>query len=440
MNPAGLFSYYCLERSMKLITYTTKYRLGGLQFKRVAEHLAAGLEGPVRCVAVESKKDLKQQFHEILEAGNEIDEFHFIGHSGMYGPMFGSVGYPEQFSPHEWKELQIPFAHGATAYFHCCRSARWFANFFADVFKVRTAGYHWYTTFSARKDRFKYDWKKEGPLYSIGCPGRKSHGLMGSVRKYLGGVAAEKWKFFDPEEASIERSYDEVAALYDDVFQDIRVRRDEWNWLTRHLQNSRSATVLDIGCGNGALLRALEHRIGEGIGVDVSKGLIDHANGHGHGGALSFHHIDGPALPLDVDSVDVVVSMLSFRYLDWDPIMHEIKRVLRPGGRFLVLDMVAAPVSISEYPKLIRCKMANFNQRKRDQRYAASLQKLVEHPAWKEMLKHNPMRSQHEMKWYLESRFPGQRSEIINVGWNSRILAFDSGDFSRVRNLDLSFP
>jgi len=35
------------------------------------------------------------------------------------------------------------------------------------------------------------------------------------------------------------------------------------------------------------------------------------------------------------------------------------------------------------------------------------------------MLKHNPIRSEHEMKWYLESRFPNKKVEKINIGWNS---------------------
>ena len=74
-------------------------------------------------------------FDDFKSTGKQIGEFHFIGHSGMYGPMYGTVKYPEQFSPYEIRNLDIPFANDAEAYFHCCRSARWFAPFFARTAK-----------------------------------------------------------------------------------------------------------------------------------------------------------------------------------------------------------------------------------------------------------------------------------------------------------------
>ena len=55
---------------------------------------------------------------------------------------------PEQFSPHEWRTLDLPFAPDGEAFFHACRSARWFAPFFARTFNVPASGFHWYTTVS----------------------------------------------------------------------------------------------------------------------------------------------------------------------------------------------------------------------------------------------------------------------------------------------------
>jgi hypothetical protein len=80
----------------------------------------------------------------------------------------------------------------------------------------------------------------------------------------------------------------------------------------------------------------------------------------------------------------------------------------------------------------------------RDQRsnakFNAALQKLVSHPDWKKMLEYNPIRSEHEMKWYLESRFPGQKMEILNMAWNSRIVAFDSGPVEKGIEVRLTYP
>ena len=128
-----------------VIVYTTRYRKGGALFPAVAETLAqekreAGVADEVVCRAVESKRDVLRVFVETRADRKEISEFHFVGHSGMYGPMFGTVAFPEQFSPYEWETMTIPFAPGASAFFHCCRSARWFAPYFARTFGVRAHG------------------------------------------------------------------------------------------------------------------------------------------------------------------------------------------------------------------------------------------------------------------------------------------------------------
>ena len=131
---------------------------------------------------------------------------------------------------------------------------------------------------------------------------------------------------------------------------------------------------------------------------------------------------------------------MSFRYLDWDPLLAEIKRVMRPGGKFLIIDMVTVPVAVAEYPRLIGDKLRTMKHQKANARFDAALQRLVSHPDWKKMLEYNPIRSEHEMKWYLESRFPGQKMEILNMAWHSRIVAFDSGPVENGIDAKLTYP
>ncbi len=428
---------------MILITYTTIYRSVGDKFERVAQTMTNeyAQRGEVDCRKIESKRDLKAIFHEYREQGLSIREFHFVGHSGMYGPMFGSEKYPEQFSPHEWKKLQIPFSNDARAYFHCCRSARWFANFFANTFGVETFGYYWYTSFSKKPDIFKKEWNSNNSaLYSVGCIGRKSHGLIGSMKKYSGFQPTEKMKSFRPQSGQ-DGSYDKVASLYGAVFQDIKVREDEWDWLSDHIGELAGKAILDVGCGNGALLKEFSSKAEKVIGVDASQELLQLARiMHAQTDKAEFYQVNGPKLPLDSNSVDVVTSLLSFRYLDWDPLMEEIKRVLKPGGKMLIIDMVAAPPGLKEYGTLIGSKFKHYKHRKKYPAYYSALTKLVNHPDWKTMLKYNPIRSEHEMKWYLESRFPGQKVDTINIGYHSRVIAFDTGDFQKINNLNLTYP
>ena len=211
-------------------------------------------------------------------------------------------------------------------------------------------------------------------------------------------------------------------------------------WLSEHLPDAPGLRVLDLGCGNGALLEALGPRIGSGVGVDVSGAMIELASARNAGEDMEFHVVDGPKLPLPDQSVDVVVSLLSFRYLDWDPVMNEIRRVLRPGGRLLVVDMVTAPLTMGEVPRFLLAAGRTLIQQQGDRRFRAALKNLVSDPRWQTMVSYNPIRAQHELVWYLESRFPGRRVEVLNVGRHARVLAFDSGSLEPGSVAPQSYP
>ena len=437
------------------VAHTTSYRGGSAEFAvaartMVAELAAAHPDADVQLAALHGKADFVAEMERLTAEGRQIRELHFVGHSGMYGIMFGSVKWPEQFSPHEWRALSIPFAPGARASFHACRTARWFAPFFARTFGVPASGNHGYTTVSARPDRFAWGGRQPAArrdrLYLVATPGRRAGGLAGSVRKYLG-APVEPMTEFHPE--SPDRSYDKVAALYDRAYVDITVREAEWAWVEEHARRAvadlrRPLRIVEIGCGNGALLRELDHRghLVEGVGLDDSVEMVGLARersaaDHPH---LRFDRVDGPVIDLPDDSVDVALSFLSFRYLDWDPLMAEVRRVLAPGGRLWVVDMVERPVRARELPLLARSILDHLRMPKRHPQFARDLTALTTHPDWTAMVGHNPIRAEHEYKWYLESRFPGGHLEVLTVTRTQRVVAFDSGPLAKGSSAPLSYP
>jgi SAM-dependent methyltransferase len=249
----------------------------------------------------------------------------------------------------------------------------------------------------------------------------------------------------DPEPVT-GTGYDAVAEAYDRAFADIRVRRDEWRWLCARLKRAFPADrgaprVLDLGCGNGALLLALGDGIARGAGVDISSQMIERARRRAAGDPkLAFEVVAGPSLPFADGSFDVVTSFLSFRYLDWDPILTEIRRVLAPGGRLLIVDMVEKPLGVRDAPAFLRSALHHALRRFREPRFARDVAALTAHPAFRRMLAKNPIRAAHEYQWYLQSRFPGQRLETLNVGRRARLVAFDSGALAPGTSLPLSFP
>lgn len=437
------------------VAHTTHYRGGSAEFAVAAATMARELaaahpDAEIIMSGLHHKADFTAQLTRLTEAGRVIDQLHLISHSGMYGPMFGSTDWPEQFSPHEWRSMTIPFTETGRAYFHACRTARWFAPFFANVFGVPAFGNRNYTTVSTRKDRFSWAGRRpvtRPDLYLIDAPGRKSHGPLGAARKYLG-AAAQPPVLSMPDDAGSVGSYDPVAELYDRAYADIRVRGTEWRWVSERAAHARAELgrglrVLEIGCGTGALLRALDDEdvLDFGIGVDISSGMLAQARNRGrHRSRLRFTAVDGPQLDFPDDHVDVVICFLSFRYLDWDPVMAEIRRVLAPGGRLWVVDMVEHPMRVRELPVLARSALEHVRTRRARPQFAADLTALTSHPAWREMLRHNPIRAEHEYRWYFASRFPGTQLRLLTATPSQRVMAFDSGPLDKGPTAPLTYP
>ena len=87
------------------------------------------------------------------------------------------------------------------------------------------------------------------------------------------------------------------------------------------------ARVLDVGCGDGALL----DRLPDAIGIDVSIAELRRARG-----AVAQARVQ--ALPLRDAAFDAVTAHLVLSLIgDLDPALAELARVLRPGGRLIAL-------------------------------------------------------------------------------------------------------
>jgi arsenite methyltransferase len=107
------------------------------------------------------------------------------------------------------------------------------------------------------------------------------------------------------------------------------------------------SVVLDLGCGAGTdLLMAAQMtgRAGRVIGVDMTASMLERARMSADEmglGNVEVHEALIEALPLDDASVDVVISNGVIDLVpDKDAVLDEIDRVLRPGGRLQVADVI----------------------------------------------------------------------------------------------------
>lgn len=154
----------------------------------------------------------------------------------------------------------------------------------------------------------------------------------------------------DDRAPAVEAMFDQIAPTYDRANRVLSLGLDQW-WRRSAIQAlGNPKTVLDLCAGTLDLSRILLDGSAEQvIAIDFSAEMLAHgANKFGPDENIQTIRADARALPLNDDSVDGIVAGFGLRNVpDLPRAITECARVLRPGGRLVVLDFFRPSTAVS---------------------------------------------------------------------------------------------
>jgi ubiquinone/menaquinone biosynthesis C-methylase UbiE len=191
--------------------------------------------------------------------------------------------------------------------------------------------------------------------------------------------------------ATIGQAEESVQELLADVLElraaDLQQRAMLEDYL-HHLPLSAGARVLEIGCGTGAVTRALAAHpaVSEVVGLDPGPVFIDQARRRAEGiEGVSFLVGDGRELPFEEDSFDAVICHTVLCHIPApEQVLAEGLRVTRSSGSLAVFDgdYATTTVAIADHDPLQACADAAIAALVHDPLLVRRLPALIREAGW----------------------------------------------------------
>ncbi len=138
-----------------------------------------------------------------------------------------------------------------------------------------------------------------------------------------------------------QKFFDRWAPNYDWLFTTIFYQAVHKR-LLEYVELPEEPYVLDLGCGTGRLLHRLakEFPTLKGIGLDLSPEMLRQARQRNqYRERIIYKQGNAESLPFAEGQFDAVFNTISFlHYPNPQQVVLEVSRVLRPGGRFHLVD------------------------------------------------------------------------------------------------------
>lgn len=221
---------------------------------------------------------------------------------------------------------------------------------------------------------------------------------------------------------TLHQTYDSIADNYGKSIAIINAFHGKF--YIKNMPRNRGS-VLDIGCGTGDILAQISKYFKQSFGIDPIKKFVASALQRSPESTIKTGNAEN--LPFKDGSMDYIISHIVFQHVDRDRAVEEVLRVLKPGGRLIISEVLSSHASL-QTPIATFYKRALFNyfllsrhgmkQTKHAKEYQAS-------SAWKELtFIHRARRFDlTELQQFYSNKLPGAKfksldTKVIAVIWD----------------------
>ncbi len=151
----------------------------------------------------------------------------------------------------------------------------------------------------------------------------------------------------DTSEARVRTMFDRIAGRYD-LMNSVMSAGLHHRWRARAVELADlgpGERALDVCCGTGDLALALKGTVGaEGdvVALDFSEAMLEHARAKTAARGLAVKYVHGNALELPFEDASFDAATVGFgirNVIDLPRALAELRRVVRPGGKVVVLEI-----------------------------------------------------------------------------------------------------